>query len=290
MSTYAIGDVHGCFKELQELLSVIAFNPQNDSLWFVGDLINRGPQSVEVLRFIKGLGSSAVVVLGNHEIYTLYIQKHRHLLKNFPGLEPIFSVPDSDDLLFWIRNRPLLHYDAKLNYVMVHAGIYPLWSLEEAASCAKEVENVISGEKFSEFLDHIEGNKPDLWNESLEGFERWRFIVNAFTRMRFCDINSRLNLTCKAELGAQPKGYIPWFKVPNRKAQNEKIIFGHWAALGGKIVSAQSILSINEFQGLAPKGERYNSYGLDTGCAYGGGLTALRLGDERIFWVKNITL
>lgn len=272
MSTYAIGDIHGCFKELQALLAEVAFNSKNDSLWFVGDLVNRGPQSVEVLRFIRDLGSSARVVLGNHDLYTLYIQKHRQFLKYFPGLQSIFAVADSDDLLSWLRQRPLLHYDATLGYVMVHAGIYPFWSLSEAKFHAKEVEDVIRSDKFSDFLDCIEGDKPDQWSENLKGFDRLRFIVNSFTRMRFCDAQGRLNLNCKAKIGLQPKGYIPWFLVPNRKVYKEKIIFGHWAALDGQISDCHA-----------------NVYALDTGCAWGNSLTAMRLEDERIFRVKKVT-
>jgi len=268
MSTYAIGDIHGCFAELQKLLSLVAFNPEKDRLWLVGDLINRGPQSLEVLRFVKFLGSAATVVLGNHELYALYLHYHNRLLNNFPHLKVILSAPDSTELLAWLRQKPLLHYDVSLGYVMVHAGILPEWSLVEAQSYAHEVEEILRGPKYADFLYHMEGNKPVQWSENLSGWERLRFITNCFTRMRFCDAGSRLNLTCKAEIGTQPPGFMPWYMVPNRKTKKDKIIFGHWAALAGQVYEP-------------------NVYALDTGCVWGERLTALRLEDGRKFAVNK---
>jgi len=268
MSTYAIGDAHGCLPELKELLEAIAFNPNHDKLWFTGDIIGTGVHSLETLRFVKSLNDSAILVLGNHEIFLLYLQYHHKLLENFSLLKPILNAPDSSELLFWLRHLPLLHHDSNLGFVIVHAGILPIWTLKEAKTYANEVEFALQNNSF-DFLNNVEGTKPDSWDENLTGCLRLRFITNVFTRMRFCDAKSRLNLTCSTELGKQPPGYMPWFKVPDRKNKDVKIIFGHWAALLGNTASEPSV------------------YGLDTGCVYGNKLTALRLDDEKIFSVKK---
>jgi bis(5'-nucleosyl)-tetraphosphatase (symmetrical) len=269
MATYAIGDIHGCFDELEALLKLINFNPQKDRLWFVGDLVNRGKHSLKVLRFIYSLGEAATVVLGNHDLYLLSLEYRPHLIKKFPELEEIFAAPDCQKLLSWLQTKSLLHYDENLGYLMVHAGLLPDWDLAKALALAKEVADVMGGLKQKDFFQHMEGNKPDLWQEDLQGFDRWRFIVNCFTRMRFCDKNGRLNLTCKAKIGEQPPNYFPWFKIANRKSKNLKIIFGHWAAL--KATVDEPLL-----------------YPIDTGCVWGGSLSALRLEDEKIFSVKNL--
>jgi len=267
MATYAIGDIHGCLFELQELLQKIAFNPRHDKIWLVGDLVNRGPQSLETLRFIKSMGEAVVVVLGNHDLHLLALQYHHKFKEDFPFLRPVLEAKDSAELLFWLRQQPLFHHDAQLGYTMVHAGILPSWDLDEAQKHSLEVEQALRGDQYVEFLNHMYGNKPNQWNENLLGYERLRFITNVFARMRFCDANLHLNLTCCARLGEQPPGYTPWFKIPNRKTRNNKIIFGHWAALAG-----------HTYEPLV--------YALDTGCAWGEFLTAMRLEDEALFQVK----
>ena len=180
----------------------------------------------------------------------------------------IFAAPDCDELLFWLQKQPLFHYDDQLKYVMIHAGLPPQWDLDCAKSCAKEVEKTLSGPTSRDFLLHMYGNKPDFWQEDLIGWPRLRFITNCFSRIRFCDIYGRLNLTCNAKIGLQPKKYIPWFKVPNRKSKNLKIVFGHWAALEGET-------------------DELRAYALDTGCVWGKSLTAMRLEDGCCFSVKS---
>lgn len=268
MATYAIGDVHGCFPELLKLLDLIKFDSNKDTLWFTGDLINRGKRSLEILRFVKSLGDKAIMVLGNHEIYTLFLQYHQHLLKKFPHIEEIFAAQDSNELLNWLKFRPVLHYDAVSNFVLVHAGLPPEWDLNLALALAHELEEALRSDNNAEFLLHIEGNKPNKWDEKLTGIDRLRYIVNALTRMRFSTLDGRLNLTCSAKIGLQPKNCVPWFQVPNRKNKNLKIIFGHWAALEGLVGEA-------------------GVYAIDTGCVWGGSLTALRLEDEKRFAVKS---
>lgn len=271
MATYAIGDIHGCYSELEALLAAINFDAKRDQLWFVGDLVNRGAFSLRVLRFVYSLGQAAIVVLGNHDLHLLALRYQEKLLDHFPHLQEIFLAPDGVELLKWLEMRPLLHYDRSLGYLLVHAGLPPQWDLEKAEALAKEVEEVLRGPKQKDFFQHMYGNKPDLWQENLHGWGRWRFIINCFTRIRFCDMEGRLNLTCKAKLGEQPPGYLPWFQIPNRQSKNLKIVFGHWAALEGKAYEP-------------------SVYALDTGCVWGGALSALRLEDTKMFSVscKNI--
>jgi bis(5'-nucleosyl)-tetraphosphatase (symmetrical) len=271
MATYAIGDIHGCLQEFQTLLKLIAFNPKIDRLWLVGDIVNRGPESLATLRLVRNmvLEGSTAMVLGNHDLHLVALQYHQHLLPQFPELAPIFAAPDAQVLLDWLRVQPLLIHDQTLGYTCVHAGLPPQWDLGLAKSCARELEQVLCSQKHSAFLQHMYGNKPDHWQEGLTGLERWRFITNCLTRLRFCDLEGRLNLTCKAKIGDQPPGYMPWFKVPERKSKNLKIIFGHWAALAGKSDEA-------------------NTYALDTGCVWGGSLTAMRLEDEKKWAVGKI--
>jgi len=265
MSTYAIGDVQGCYDELQDLLQLIAFDSSKDYLWFAGDLVNRGPKSLEVLRLVKSFGKKAVVVLGNHDLYLLSIANGHPFKDHF--LYEVLAAPDCGELLEWLRHQPLLHYDAQLNYTMVHAGLPPQWSGEQAKRYAAEVAVMLRSDKYVEFLKHLYGNKPTQWSSSLHGWNRLRFITNALTRIRFCDAQGNLDLTVKGEIGSQPAGYMPWFEVPERASKNQKIIFGHWAALQGKV---------NE----------PNVFALDTGCVWGGYLTAMRLEDGQRFAVS----
>lgn len=262
MSTYCIGDVQGCYKELHQLLEKINFDPHGDTLWFVGDLVNRGPNSLEVLRFVKNLPNK-VVVLGNHDLHLL---NYYHNIVDFEAshLEQILSAEDAPELITWLRSLPLIHVDQQLGYVMVHAGIYPEWSIDEAQKYAREVEQVLRSENYLEFLKEMYGNQPNVWHSNLIGWDRLRFIVNAFTRMRFIINNNQLDFSSVGTLKDAPSELIPWFQVKNRKAKQQKILFGHWAALKGEAKDR-------------------NVFALDTGCVWGGSLTTMRLEDERKF-------
>lgn len=264
MATYAIGDVQGCFEELQNLLQFINFNPAKDKLWFAGDLVNRGPKSLEVLRFVKSL-KNPVVVLGNHDLHLLAIANGHPFKDHF--LHDVLTAPDRDQLINWLRRQPLVHYDARKGYAMVHAGLPPQWTLKQAKRYATEVEQALRGEKYVNFLEHLYGNKPLQWNRNLRGWSRLRFITNALTRIRFCNEEGMLDLSSRGEIGSQPKGYLPWYQIPERASANVKIIFGHWAALQGKTNSP-------------------HVYALDTGCVWGNALTAMRLEDEELFSVS----
>ncbi len=261
MSTYVIGDIQGCYDELQALLERVAFDPVTDRLWFAGDLVNRGPRSLEVLRFVRDLGDRAVTVLGNHDLHLLAIWQHRDRLKRSDTLEPVLEAPDGDDVLQWLRCQPLMHYDAEFGCAMVHAGLSPDWDLQTALACARELETVLQGEQFTEFLAHMYGNRPDRWSEDLTGWDRLRYAVNCFTRLRYCSTDGRLEFRQKDAPGSQAPGFLPWFEMPARRTDVE-VIFGHWSTLG-----------------------LYRGHGvraLDTGCLWGGTLTALRLEDDRV--------
>ncbi|HEY0721738.1 MAG TPA: symmetrical bis(5'-nucleosyl)-tetraphosphatase [Gammaproteobacteria bacterium] len=267
MTTYAIGDIQGCYDELCALLDLIQFDAQHDVLWFVGDLVNRGPKSLETLRFVKSLGERAITVLGNHDLHLLatWQNKQRHFKSN-DTLAPIFTADDSNELLEWLRKRPLLHHEAQLGYTMVHAGLPPQWDLALAQQCAREVEEVLRGDKFKEFLNHMYGNKPNHWNPALKGWDRLRFIVNCFTRLRFCTPAGELEFEQKGNPDQNSSGHIPWFRAPQRRWAGTRIIFGHWSTLGLH--------------------QENNTTAIDTGCLWGGNLTALRLDDHTTFTLK----
>lgn len=255
MAVYAIGDVQGCFDELQSLLELIDFKPGLDQLWFAGDLVNRGPKSLEVLRFIRSL--NAVSVLGNHDLHLLACAHIPGQRKRKDTLTHILDAPDAAQLLDWLRHQPLLHHDTTLGYTLVHAGLPPQWDLETASACSAEVEQVLRGDGYVEFLNAMYGNKPDVWTPALTGWERLRFITNCFTRLRYCDSGGRLALEEKGPPDSQPKHLKPWFEWNSRKSRNMNILFGHWSTLGA--YDAPGI------------------HALDTGCLWGGQLTALRL-------------
>lgn len=258
MATYAIGDLQGCYKSLLRLLKKINFDKKTDTLWFAGDLVNRGSDSLSTLRFVKSLGSSAITVLGNHDLHLLAIA-HGVKKKCSPDLQQILDADDCDELLQWLSTRPLLHHNSKLNYTITHAGIYPLWSLKEAKEYAAELENELKNNLHT-FLNNMYGDKPDIWDDSLSGYKRLRFICNCFTRMRYCYKDGTLDFSSNGAPGTIPKDTSPWFELPKRKAENENILFGHWSALG----------AIN----------KENVFALDTGCVWGGKLTALRIDTE----------
>ena len=271
MSVYVIGDVQGCYDELTNLLSKINFNETKDQLWFAGDLVNRGPKSLETLRLVKSL--NAVTVLGNHDLHLLAVargQENKHKAKD--TLDEILGAPDRQELLGWLQHRPLLHHDEESGYTLLHAGLPPQWNLGQAMECAKESEKVLQGEEHPDFFLHMYGNQPDIWSEDLEGWDRIRFIINCFTRLRFCDTEGRLNLGIKGPPGSQSPSLMPWFTVASRKTRNEKLLFGHWATV--------LLGNITDF-------DSYNVYPLDTGCIWGRELTAMRLEDGKFFRVPS---
>jgi len=259
MATYAIGDVQGCFEELERLLGEIRFS-SDDRLWFVGDLVNRGPRSLEVLRFVRALGERAVVVLGNHDL---------HLVAQHAGIErareddtfaDVLAAPDADELLAWLRLRPMVHVEGE--YAMVHAGLVPQWSIERARELGDEVARVLAGPQYRDFLQNMYGARPDRWDERLAGWDRLRIIVNAMTRMRFCDRGGRIEVGGK---GTQPRlGYQRWFEA--RVPDERTLLVGHWSQLG-LIVRPKLV-------------------GLDSGCVWGGALSALSLEDRALYQVR----
>lgn len=258
MTTYAIGDVQGCYDELQALLDVLKFDFRTDTLWLAGDLVNRGPRSLEVLRFVKSLGECAVTVLGNHDLHLLVHAHGYEAAKKGDTLEPIVNAPDRDELLTWLRHRPLLHHDPHCQITLIHAGVAPQWTLADAMACAREAENVLRDDDvFHDFLENMYGNNPDCWDPGLKHWDRMRFIINCFTRLRFVDGNGRLKLKAKGAPGSQPSGCVPWFQAPQRQTKNNKLLFGHWSTLG--FYCGDNVVS------------------LDTGCLWGGKLTAINV-------------
>jgi len=267
MSTYAIGDIQGCYTELDSLLKLIQFDAVQDVLWCTGDLVNRGPNSLEVLRFFKALKERAVVVLGNHDLHLLAIAEgYTDYLKPGDTLTPILEAPDREDLLTWLRRRPFLHHDADLGLTLIHAGLPPQWDLLQARHCAAEVEEALRGSQYRDYFANLYGNEPKKWSDKLKRWDRLRFITNCFTRLRYCNSKGKLALKKKGapslDLNNQDEER-PWFWWPQRESRDMQIIFGHWSTLGYYV----------------DKGV----YALDTGCLWGGALTALRLEDKHVF-------
>jgi len=267
MATYAIGDVQGWYDSLMKLLDKIDYDDNQDTLWFAGDLVNRGPKSLKTLRFIKKLGDKAVSVLGNHDLHLLALYYCGQAPKKSDTLLPALTADDSEEIMTWLRHLPLVHRDKKLNAVMVHAGLPPQWSAKKAVKRSQEVELFLQGENYLDFFHHMYGNLPDQWHKSLQGLDRLRAIVNYFTRMRYCTADGKLDLITKEGLDKAPAGFKPWFKL-KRKTKEDRIFFGHWAALEGKADSP-------------------NVFALDTGCVWGGKLSAIRIEDETWFRVKS---
>jgi len=257
MATYAIGDVQGCYRELRALLERVKFDPGQDKLWLAGDLVNRGPDSLEVLRFARSLGKGAVCVLGNHDLHLLAVSQGN--LKHYKdaSLEPVLRAPDRDEILDWLRRCPLMHYSGKKEFAMIHAGLPPLWDLKTALGCAREVEKTLRSSRFPHLMASMYGNRPERWSNRLKGLDRQRFIINCFTRLRYCRADGTLGLREKGAPGSQPPGLLPWFEVPGRASADTRIICGHWSTLG----------FVN----------RHNVWSLDTGCLWGGRLTAVRV-------------
>lgn len=259
MATYAIGDVQGCYPELQRLLDKLRFDPAQDKLWFCGDLVNRGGQSLETLRLIHGLREQSVVTLGNHDLSLLAIaqRKPEAQAKVNPELRSVLFADDAPVLFEWLRSQKLLHVDESLNWAMVHAGLAPSWTLRQAQRSAQEVERELSSPRHPRLLKNLFGNRPAAWSSRLQGIERFRASINTMTRMRYCDVNGRIDFEGKGMPGTQKPGLYPWFEVPGVRRREIRIVCGHWSALG-------------RFAGLG-------IHAIDTGCVWGGQLTALRL-------------
>ncbi len=270
MADYAIGDLQGCFEPLQRLLQHIHFDPDTDRLWFVGDLVNRGPDSLAVLRFIKTLPIAPRITLGNHDLHflnTVFGPTPRPQADD--TLHDLLTAPDCEELAHWLRQQPLLYHDSVLNIVMCHAGIAPMWTLPQAKALARELENGLTGPQYHEFFAAMYGNEPSGWSDALTGYARLRVICNYFTRMRFCDAEGGLVFNYKGTLKQAPGHLFPWYAVPGRCKINADIVFGHWAALQGKCPLS-------------------NIHAIDTGCLWHGKLTALRLQDRQRFSVPGL--
>jgi bis(5'-nucleosyl)-tetraphosphatase (symmetrical) len=264
MATYAIGDIQGCYDSLQRLLALCAFDPTHDRLWLVGDLVNRGPKSLETLRLIKSLGPAAITVLGNHDLYLLMVAEGGAKFRGKDDtLQPILDAPDCAELLDWLRRQPLCHTEGE--FCLVHAGLLPQWTAARARQLAREVEAALQGPDYHTFVMNLWGSEPAGWTDELSGWPRLRVIVNAMTRMRFCTPDGIMEFHTKGETTNPPPGHLPWFELPNRAYADSVLVTGHWSALGLKIT---------------PK-----LLALDSGCLWGGHLTALRLEDRRVFQV-----
>jgi len=259
MATYAIGDVQGCYPELSRLLDKLRFDPAQDQLWFCGDLVNRGGESLETLRLIHGLRENVVVTLGNHDLSLLAIAQRKPDAQSRvnPELREVLFADDAPVLFEWLRNQKLLHHDEALGWGMVHAGMAPSWTLRQALRAAQEVERELSSPRHPRLLRNLFGNRPAAWSSRLQGIERFRATINTMTRMRYCDVNGRIDFEAKGMPGSQKPGLYPWFAVPGMRRREVKMVCGHWSALG-------------RFAGLGV-------YAIDTGCVWGGQLTALRL-------------
>lgn len=272
MSIYAIGDVQGCYDELGALLQLIQFDIKKDRLWFAGDLVCRGPKSLETLRFVRDLNLSqkAITVLGNHEMHLLALHYLPHLTpvqgKQAEFLD-ILNAPDCDVLCDWVRRQPFFHADTSSGYVLTHAGIFPKWTVTETKAYANELEKQLQDGDPAEFFSHIYGDFPNEWSDALSHWDRYRFIANALTRMRFCTKDGRLDFDFKGEADSQPEGLLPWFKMPRAIESHIKVLFGHWAALKGETGCP-------------------DIFALDGGCVWGGQLIAMRLEDQQVFKVS----
>jgi bis(5'-nucleosyl)-tetraphosphatase (symmetrical) len=264
MPTYAIGDIQGCHDSLLRLLDAIRFDATADRLWFVGDLVNRGPDSLGVLRFIKNLGDSAICVLGNHDLHLLALAEGFGRTHKGDTLDEVLAAPDRDELLAWLRRQKLAWRDG--DFLMVHAGVLPDWTPDDTMRRAAEAEAALQGDRYRDFFAQMYGNAPVAWNGALAGIERLRVIVNAFTRLRYCTADGEMEFHHKGAPGTQPAGWLPWFEVPGRRSAEATLVIGHWSTLG--LINRSDLIA------------------LDTGCLWGSRLTAVRLEDREAFAVQ----
>ena len=267
MATYAIGDIQGCYASFMALLNVLKFDPDKDTLWLTGDLVNRGPRSLDTLRAVIQLGQAARTVLGNHDLHLLGVAHGLRKPHHGDTLQDILSASDCSELLDWLRQQPLIIH--KDQFVMTHAGLLPQWSIEDAVSYSEEFKSALQGQEYLELLSKMFGNDPHEWSDELKGYDRLRVIVNAFTRLRFCTASGKMEFSHKGNVSNSPPGFMPWFDVPGRRSSGHTIIFGHWSTLGLMV--------------------RDNLYGLDTGCLWGQSLTALCLDNGKLFSVRCST-
>jgi bis(5'-nucleosyl)-tetraphosphatase (symmetrical) len=259
MTTYVIGDVQGCYTSLRQLLDKVEFVPGPDRLWLVGDLVNRGPESLQVLRYVHALGDRAITVLGNHDLHLLGVWAGHRKTHESDTLHDILEAPDCDELMNWLRHRPMAHYEHGV--LMTHAGTWPGWTLEQTLAHAHELEKMLRSDDYPALFARLYGSVPDRWSDDLSGPDRLRVITNVFTRMRFCTVDGAMEFHHKGRIGSPPAHLMPWFDVPGRKTAGIPIVFGHWSSLGLLL--------------------RANIFALDTGCLWGGQLTALRLEDRQ---------
>jgi bis(5'-nucleosyl)-tetraphosphatase (symmetrical) len=265
MSHYAIGDIQGCHAEFCQLLDLIGFSPRSDRLWLVGDLVNRGPDSLAVLREVKVLGECATTVLGNHDLHLLTVAAGHTKAHRRDTIAPILAAPDRDELVHWLRRRPLVVAEGDL--LLVHAGLLPQWTADVAARLSREVEAMLASERADALLQALYGDEPRAWRDELAGFDRLRVVVNACTRLRFCTADGVMEFDEKRGPTTAPEGFRPWFEHPHRASSRTTIVSGHWSTLELK---------------LAP-----NLLMLDSGCLWGGTLTAIRLPDRRVYQVPG---
>jgi bis(5'-nucleosyl)-tetraphosphatase (symmetrical) len=268
VASYAIGDVQGCYPELQRLLEKLRFDPARDHLWFCGDLVNRGGQSLLTLRLIHSLREQAIITLGNHDLSLLAIAQRRPdaQARVNPELREVLFADDAPVLFEWLRSQKLLHHDAALGWTMIHAGLAPSWTLAQAQRAAREVECELSSPRHPKLLRNLFGNRPATWSSRLQGLDRHRATINTLTRMRYCDVNGRMDFDAKGVPGTQKPGLYPWFEVPGMRKRDLRIVCGHWSAL-------------DRFVG-------FGVHAIDTGCVWGGKLTALLLDEPEPRYVS----
>ena len=264
MAIYAIGDIQGCFSALQRVTDKFGFNPPQDSLWFVGDLVNRGPESLAVLRWVKALGPSAVVVLGNHDLHLLAAAEGVRAVRREDTFQDVLEAPDREALLDWLKQQRLLYREK--DFVLVHAGLLPQWTTADAEGLATEVEQVLRGAQYKTLLREMYGSSPAQWSPDLTGMARYRVIINALTRLRFCTPEGEIDLMQKGPPETAPQGFSPWFALANRRSRDAVIVSGHWAALGLRMAD--------------------NFLALDSGCVWGHQLSAVRLEDRKLYQVS----
>jgi bis(5'-nucleosyl)-tetraphosphatase (symmetrical) len=257
MAVYGIGDIQGCYDELRQLLDRLEFDSSSDRLLLTGDLVNRGPDSLAVLRFVRSLGDCATTVLGNHDLHLLAIAEGVGRLKRHDTVSDVLESGERDELLAWLRQQPLAWRDEETGWLLVHAGLVPQWTGDQTLGLSDEVEAMLRGPDYREFFRNMYGNEPDLWDERLSGWPRLRFITNALTRLRYCDAAGRVDFVHKEGPDRAPAELLPWFRVPGRRCAGERVVFGHWSTLG--YLRENGVLA------------------LDDGCLWGGRLVAVRL-------------
>ena len=267
MAIYVIGDVQGCYKSLRKLIKNLGFTTASDQLWFCGDLVNRGPQSADVMRFVMDLGDSAKCVLGNHDLNLLAVANGSRQSKALDTLDNILDAPDSIEMLNWLRHRPLFYRSKEYRTCIVHAGIYPRWSIGKTKKLAAEVQQVLRSSDYKIFLKKMYGNYPVYWDKNLQGWDRLRFITNVLTRMRYVDATGALELDIKCSPGKQPPGFQPWYSVESKRKASWRVFYGHWSTLG---LHWQN-----------------NAICLDSGCLWGGKLTAVRIDIEKLQFISH---